>query len=689
MSKWAHIGRDKDGNLVCETIEEHVAKVSELCQKFTHKLGMAQHGKLAAELHDLGKESAEFQAYITGENGMHTKDYPKKVDHSTIGAKLLGTSTADKAAIALASMCHHTGLKDVANIKERLKRTLPAISSNPVMTVPCTLTNSLSHQRDLFIRMLFSALCDADFIATESFFAPDKSKERSREYDSLHALRDKFNAYIASVNVNGDLNACRNEIRETCIKAADQDRQLFSLSVPTGGGKTLSSMAFALEHAIKHSLDRIIVVMPYTSITEQNAKVLRDIFGNNVLEHHSNYYESNAQDRRLNRLSSENWDAPIIVTTNVQLLESLLANRTSKCRKVHNIGNSVIILDEAQIMPVELLNPIISVLDGLVKHFGCSVVLSTATQPGWPNIQTKEIITDYLHAKMRKVFDRTSVVFDSKPTTLSDIANDMANHEQILTIVDTRKDARELFELLELIKPGSRHLSALMCAKHRSVVIADIKDRLKSDQVVRVVSTQLIEAGVDVDFPSVFRAIAGIPSIVQSAGRCNREGRRNLGIVRVFNYGAKLPGLLGALKSLTDGMLAAGPVNVFDNATVSSFYKQLYMSRNCDKHNIQKERASGNFETVASAFRMIDDGWTVSVICPYGDYKKIVTRAENEFNTNGFVYNDTTRQLQRYSVTINEKAFEQLKANGKLQTIGVINVVTDETLYDARLGLRV
>jgi len=318
---------------------------------------------------------------------------------------------------------------------------------------------------------------------------------------------------------------------------------IYTLTVPTGGGKTLSSMGFALNHAVKYGKHRVIYVIPYTSIIEQTADQFRAIFGEAVIEHHSNLDSTDeAKENARSRLACENWDAPVIVTTTVQFFESLFASRTSRCRKLHNIVNSVVILDEAQLLPPDFLAPILEALKELQKNYGVTVVFCTATQPALGPHKTmdfdfkgidgmKEIMDD--PAMLHKALKRTEIrqVRNLEPLTWDDVAGEITNNESVLCIVNRRDDARTLWELLP---EGSIHLSALMCGAHRVRKIKEIKERLRNGVPTRVVSTQLVETGVDVDFPVVYRAMAGLDSIAQAAGRCNREGLRAKGKVFVF-----------------------------------------------------------------------------------------------------------------------------------------------------------
>ena len=406
----------------------------------------------------------------------------------------------------------------------------------------------------LWIRMLYSCIVDADFLDTESYMNVHQSGLR-RDYCTMLQLLERCNKATRKMDetaADTKINAIRREVRRKCVQMAAAGQGIFSLTVPTGGGKTLSSLAFGLEHAVKHNLDRIIYVIPYTSIIEQNADEFRKAIGaDQVLEHHSSFDEAASTPK--SRLAAENWDAPVVVTTSVQFFESLFADKSSRCRKLHNIANSVVILDEAQLVPVEYLSPILETIQLLVEHYNVSFVISTATQPAFGEriVEGKLFkglrnVQEIMGEGVRELYDglrRVSIELPqdlNTPATWEQIAAELTKHAQVLCIVSDRKSCRELYSLMP---EGTLHLSALMCGEHRSDVIGVIKQRLKNNEPVRVISTQLVEAGVDIDFPVVYRALAGLDSIAQAAGRCNREGRLlpELGKVVVFVSPRKAP----------------------------------------------------------------------------------------------------------------------------------------------------
>ncbi|OZA28805.1 MAG: CRISPR-associated helicase/endonuclease Cas3, partial [Hydrogenophilales bacterium 17-61-9] len=565
----AHAAQGDDGNWrEPHALAEHLHEVGELAADFAKHFG-SDWARLAGRWHDLGKYRPRFQKYIRLVSGFeadaHIKGESGKAPHSTAGA-LLACEHFEKAGFGAAGRVlayliagHHAGLADwFGGLDARLDLLASrdelneALAENP----PAELLNAGDFKPDLrtipggkdgfalWVRMLFSALVDADFLDTERYMNPDKFAQRNT-WPKLAELAPLFDAHMTELAAKAQLtpvNTLRACILAECRAGAQLKPGLFSLTVPTGGGKTLSSMAFALEHASAHGKRRVIHVIPYTSIIEQTADIFRNIFGEAVIEHHSNAESEPGKENSASRLACENWDAPIVVTTNVQFFESLFAARTSRCRKLHNLVDSVVILDEAQLLPPEFMQPILDVLNLLSRHYGVSVVLSTATQPalstreyfdarqnlrGLDNV--REIVSDpdALYRALERVDVRLPADWHT-PTDWPSLAPELAAHDSVLAIVNTRKDARALWEQMP---QDTLHLSALMCGAHRSQLIASIKSRLKDSVPTRVVSTQLVEAGVDVDFPVVYRALAGLDSIAQAAGRCNREGRRETGRV--------------------------------------------------------------------------------------------------------------------------------------------------------------
>ncbi|HRM83943.1 MAG TPA: CRISPR-associated endonuclease Cas3'', partial [Acidovorax temperans] len=633
---------------------------------------------LAGLWHDLGKYRPGFQKYVqladNPDAHIEGKVIGREKTHSAAGAlwamqRLEQTHGAPGklAAHVLAYLIagHHAGLADWNDGLEQrladpdsLQELQESLCANPpddVLT-PDGFTPDLRRIPGgaagfaLWVRMLFSCLVDADFLDTEAHFDAGKPARR-RGFPTLAQMREAFNAHMAALPVAATpVNTLRADILRQCRAQAALPPGFFSLTVPTGGGKTLSSLAFALEHAQAHGKRRIVYAIPYTSIIEQTADVFRNVFqalGDEVLiEHHSQADAAATDETARSRLACENWDAPLVVTTNVQLFESLFAAKTSRCRKLHNLVGSVIVLDEAQQLPPAFLQPILDVLKLLVAHYGVTVVLCTATQPALGN-------TNYFDASknlrglhnVREIIDNPDALFAAlkrvqvelppdwtTPTPWADIAAQLSAEDCVLAIVNTRKAARELQRLMP---EGTLHLSALMCGAHRKDVIAHIKERLKAKREgrdtrpLRVVSTQLVEAGVDIDFPVVYRALAGLDSIAQAAGRCNREGRmQGLGRVVVFVPPERPP--LGHLRKGADACISTLHGQAHDplaRGLFARYFTEFYHSVDLDQHRVanlltvQPRDLAVKFRTAADAFRLIDDAESVTVVVRYAAHQ--------------------------------------------------------------------
>lgn len=675
-----------------QPLSEHLGNVARRAAAFAAPFSSADWAATAAWLHDLGKADSAFQGYLLHANGLDDSEHDSgRINHSSAGAAFAEEKLGPCAGRILAYLAagHHAGLPDwdaaetAAALTLRMqegKENLERIRSHIASLVPPSLQplcppNFARNAENihLWIRMLFSCLVDADFLDTEAFMQPKTPNARG-DFSSLPELKSAFDIHMTHMMAAAQptpVNTIRQEILAACRKVAESAPGLFSLTVPTGGGKTLSGMAFALNHAVKHGKCRIIYVIPYTSIIEQTANTLRGIFGNNqVVEHHSNLDPDKETQR--SRLAAENWDAPIIITTNVQFFESLYAAKPGRCRRLHNLVNSVVILDEAQLLPPELLSPCVDVMNQLVRHYGVTLVLSTATQPALPKLDPpSEIIPSEL--KLYERLKRTGFTFPTDLNAATDwptVAGQLQQHDQVLCIVNTRRDCYDLFKLMP---PNTIHLSALMCGEHRSTVIADIKARLKDGKPCRVISTQLVEAGVDIDFPVVYRALAGLDSIAQAAGRCNREGRLNaagrLGQVHVFIPPKPAPrGLLHKGESTTRELCALGVdphqqdafTRYFSlfygkvNDTGTRFFDLLVKDVNPAIHL--------QFRTAAANFKLIDDQAQHPVFVRYGEGPKWLAQLRAIGPTR-----ENLRRLQRYTVNLSARAFDQAKADGLLE----------------------
>ena len=694
----AHIS--EDGRK--QTVEEHLIGTAELCARFAAVFGAKEQGKLIGLIHDIGKNSEEFQQRLCG---------GEIVDHSTAGALECAKMGADWAAFCVAG--HHGGLLDGGNrfdqageatLWGRLKKgveggipqycrthALPTISQ-PRLWGHDALTDAF------LVRMLYSCLVDADYLDTE-FFMKDGDVERGK-YDSLPVLLKRLEMYIEPWwEPKKEINQWRCEILRACLNGGDRPQGLYTLTVPTGGGKTVASLAFGLSHAVRHGMERVIYVVPYTSVIEQNADVFRSILGKeNVVEHHSGvqYDPENDLNREGYRqaLASENWDAPIIVTTAVQFFESLYASRPSKCRKLHNIANSVIIFDEAQMIPTVHLRPCVAAISYLVAHYSVTAVLCTATQPVLGDliqeyakgIQSQELSP---HPAMQyQRFRRVSFCRGGQKTN-EEVAKDLSELLQVLCIVNSRKTAQDIYT--KLPEEGSYHLSTLMYPNHRRSVLEEICSRLQSELPCRVVSTTLIEAGVDVDFPAVYREMAGLDSILQAAGRCNREGKRAArdSIVTVFEGEGTIPPLLKVNIGAAREALAGG-ADPGDLETIKKYFMiyRTLAGDELDKAGVIdgfRKGISGcemPFRTIAERFHFIDSP-TKIIYIPKGEGIELTQR---------LISGERSRMLLRkagqYGVTVYERHFQELFEAGYITLLDSESAVLNNLdLYNEKVGL--
>lgn len=733
----AHAARDENGKWRApHDLADHLRDVGELASEFAEQFG-ADWARLAGRWHDLGKYRPRFQNYIRQVSGFdfeadaHIKGEAGKAPHSTAGA-LLAIERFGTVGRVLAYLIagHHAGLADwFGGLHSRLDdpKSQAELAESLTAGPPADLLDAGDFMPDLrvipggkdgfalWVRMLFSALVDADFLDTERYMDSEKFVRRN-QWPTLDELAPLFDAHmrkLAADAASTPVNALRASILSQCRVAAALEPGLFSLTVPTGGGKTLSGMAFALEHARLFGKRRVIHVIPYTSIIEQTADIFRRIFGEAVIEHHSNAESEPDKETSASRLACENWDSPIVVTTNVQFFESLFAARTSRCRKLHNIVDAVVILDEAQLLPPELLQPILDVLNLLARHYGVTVVLSTATQPALASREyfdarqnlrglnnVREIIPDpdSLYAALDRVDVRLPSDWHS-PTDWQQLAAELTTHDSVLAIVNTRRDARALWDAMP---KGSLHLSALMCGAHRSHLIETIKSRLRAGTPTRVISTQLVEAGVDVDFPVVYRALAGLDSLAQAAGRCNREGRLSgKGEVVVFvPPNPAPPGLLrqgeNACREVLRGVLDAP----LARERFAAYFERLYFGCQLDKHRIcddlfmahgKLDRALAvSFRTAADNFRLIDDEDSAPVIVRYRGLDGLDKQIDQWIDV---LRRDgpkrwLMRKIQRYTVNLHRGQVMPLLTQGDIEEImpGLFVQVSD-WLYDPETGL--
>lgn len=712
MALYAHSRKDTPQAL-WHDLDDHLQATAERAQSFAESMRSGDWAYNAGRLHDLGKSDSRFQGYLLRCNELDDSEYDRgRVNHSSAGAAYAAEHLGP-AGLILAYLIagHHAGLPDWYSAdtgnaaleirldegRENLKRIssliAPIAGQLRPMARPEFVTPGNLH---LWARMLFSCVVDSDYLDTERYKEEAKSIDRGG-YSDLGNLAPRFFSAVEQLEheaVKSPVNEIRAEIRRTCEQKADLGRGLFSLAVPTGGGKTLSAMAFALRHALKNGQRRVIYVIPYTSIIEQTGRVLAGIFGReNVIEHHSNL-DPDKETQRSN-LAAENWDAPIIVTTNVQFFESLYAAKPGRCRKLHNIGDSVVILDEAQLLPPELLVPCVAAINELARNYRVSVIFATATQPVLPGLDSvTEIVSEPMRINER--LKRTNIEIPEsfeRRVDWPELAGELQRHDQVLCVVNTRRDC---YRLHGLMPKGTLHLSALMCGAHRAAIIRLIRWKLNKGLPVRVISTQLVEAGVDIDFPIVYRALAGLDSITQAAGRCNREGRLNrkgrLGRVIVFVPPEPAPrGLLRKGEDTTRELTAIGLD--LERPDVFSHYFRLFYSRVNEQGEeflrLLTEDVNPSirvqFRTAAERFALIDDRAQQPVIVRYlgsGQWIDLLRRSGPS--------HVTFRALQRFTVNISRHMAERMHAAGKVEEVypGIL-AQTFPGAYDRQTGLAI
>lgn len=715
----SHIRKDSDGHIVAvQSNSDHSIGVARLAEGFACEFGMGEIGKVMGLLHDRGKEKNEFQNYIRDVNGIpgyKNWTYEGK-SHAYVGGLIAKQFLPQiYSLIGNPVMGHHRGLYDYADLENEEKKGIPVEivvqdSCNCPLSLPVHPSELQPKDFHHIVRMLYSCLVDADFLDTECFMQPTQSGFRGSKV-TLKDLLPFLEKYMAGFREpTTEVNKIRNEIQHYCLKEAKGPSGFYSLTVPTGGGKTLSSLVWALHHAIHNNKKRIIIAIPYTSIIVQTAAILRNIFGEaNVLEHHSNVTIDDVKDDEMTnklKLATENWDYPIVVTTNVQLFESMMACHSSNCRKLHNICNSIIILDEVQTLPSNFLQPIVDTLDTYQRLFGVSVLFTTASQPvlegthqganpyvvlkGLQSI--KEIIQQ--EAKLHERLRRVELDIDDTPQTYDEVAERLMQHDRVLCIVNTRRDAKELFDRLP--NEGVRiHLSRMMCPAHLAEKINEMKEALANsdNKVVRVVSTQLIEAGVDIDFPVVYRQEAGLDSVLQAAGRCNREGKLPCCTTHVFSLGAEhaLPrGFITQCNNARQNM--AKEHDWFSPEAMTCYFNQLYsridsFDKKGKEHDVIKyhlyDCSQLMFETAAKKFQLIDDT-TTPVIVNWEDSLSLVEQLRKEGPSYSLL-----KRLSQYSVNLRKHDLEQMIKDGAIDDkyVNGFYVTFGKNQYNKDVGL--
>ena len=742
----AHIREEEKGCFAEQSIEEHCLNVARLARELIYEdedsCGLKDLAYNAGLLHDFGKYRPDFQRYILASSGANQSGkVPPKAPHAIVGAIEARRLFDDPMIADTLAYCisgHHRGLYDHNEMERRLrhgehKRWCDACEKlTSVEDLGTTDCDDVGEPYDLqmAIRMLFSALVDADRLDTERFMTPDLSAERLRikgNYASLNTLRERLRAKTESFSSTPDtpVNRARAYFLESCrTHGAESDPGIYTLSLPTGAGKTISSMAWALEMAIRNHHDRIIYVIPYTSIITQTAMVFREIFGKeNILEHHSEVVveqqtEDDKSDEQMSRLKflTENWDAPIILTTNVQFFESLFASKPAKCRKVHSIANSVIVMDEVQALPEGFLSPILSAIDTLSEAFHCSILCCSATQPVYDeDLNSPDDGSDYYtpldtrgdlvsrEAKYFVPFDRVDYHLEPQTVTSQELADRLAAEHSVLCVVNSRKDAGQVYRALrDLPKVKADeviHLSRSMCSAHLRRAIETIKERMREGEPTKVISTQLIEAGVDLDFPCVWRAHSGLGSIIQAGGRCNREGKmERRGQVFVFSLadGSRPFGNIARGCNATKMLLHKLSNKITDptDPEVIAKYYRLYFKDipDFDAEGIEKDLTEDpediNFESAAERFKLIDDEGTFPVIVPYMEEGKALVK---KIRNHEILSREDYHRMQEYSVSLRQGDYSTLLSHGNIEQIpwgeDFISVLVDDECYDSVAGV--
>lgn len=698
---YAHISIDKTRK---QTIKEHCEGTAKLAAQFAKAFECEQWGYNIGIVHDIGKYSKAFQRRLL-ENGSIT-------DHSTAGAQELIKVKNYLAAYCVAG--HHAGLPDggtqadtadAKTLSGRLKKKVEDYSEfkNEIQipefpTPPLHPVGQGGFTQAFFVRMLFSCLVDADYLDTEKFMAGN-SVERNAG-DSLEQGWEQLKKHISPWLMNDDfatLNGRRTAILKACMEMGTKGPGLFSLTVPTGGGKTISSLVFGFIQALTNQQKRIIYAIPYTSIIEQTAQIFKDILGNeNVLEDHSNVSFENREELEKYRLAAENWDKPVIVTTNVQFFESFFSNKTSKCRKLHNVANSVIILDEAQMIPVNYLKPCIQVIQELVENYHCTIVFCTATQPAldclMPDLKLTEICPN---PKEYFEFFRRTTLENRGFISQAELIAELKNEKQVLCILNRRRSVQELYEAMKG-EEGTINLTTLKYPKHRKRVLKQVRELLKDNKPCRLIATSLVEAGVDLDFQTVYRELAGIDSVIQANGRGNREGKRDRDVCHTYvfqfenNERSSLPQSLLQPIHVAEQVAENYP-DITSLEAIHDYFKRIYhySGSGTDSKTIvaQFEKGLGSclypFASVAKQFRFIETVTKPILIDKEPEAQNLIQRLKNgEYNQK------IVREIGQYCVNVYEKDFQELLQAGLLnEIIPDLYILNHSEIYSEEEGL--
>lgn len=683
----------------------HLRGVASLTAEFASGLGADQLGWYVGLWHDLGKFHQSFQEYLLACEA-NPSAQGQGPDHKAAGA-LLAHQYAPPASLLVQG--HHGGLRSPGELRSWLQER----SADPAVREALTLArasipdlepkgrlpipeHAMTDPRaaELFLRFVFSALVDADYLDTEAHFQGGRPVFRGTTarvdelWERFERDQTRLETQLRQAGRQHDpVIRARNEIYQACLEAAERPPGLFRLTAPTGGGKTRAAMAFALRHALRYGHRRVIVAVPFITITEQTADVYRSVFEIDeglpvVLEHHSgagtdDLDDDSSRQRELwSRLAAENWDAPIVVTTTVQLFESLFSARPGRCRRLHRLAHSVIILDEAQALPSHLLAPILDALRELTAHYGATVVLSTATQPAFEAVGPFRDLpaTEIVNEPTRLFQSLARVAYEwrlDRPLAWAEVADLMRSEPRVLAVVNTKRDAISLLDALA--DPDALHLSTLLCGAHRRRVLAEVSRRLEAGEPCRLVSTQVIEAGVDLDFPVVLRAFGPLDAVIQAAGRCNREGRLSRGRVIVFEpaNGGLPSGVYRTGTGIARVVLGHAGRDVHNPAVAWEYFERLFKTVDTDREQIQDQRAILNYSETARRFRMIEEDTESLVVSSYGsgDERRRVRDLLDRLRRGGPDGRATLRQLQPYVVAVRKEQAARYRRQGLIAEV--------------------
>lgn len=721
----AHIKTTKDGVKNIEDthpLKEHIHGVLEIAKSFSSDLKWHSHIELAALLHDIGKYQKDFQEYIRDDKGIRGS-----VHHAKYGA-IIACFMCEAKEISFIVDGHHGGLKDFSKWAAKYKKCtsddkeiVKKIASHLYTEIPdsdkilekfiCTIHKSeySELQKDVITRLLFSFLVDADWLDTERFMDAKKYNLRTSKPFDIDFLSHTLLEKLTSFPSKGEINDLRNKTRELAVSKANLGVGFFSLALPTGIGKTLTSLHWAIEHAKHNNLKRIVIVLPYTSIIDQTASTLKALFGEDyVLEHHSNSAEQeNDRDKTKNKgiydthkLNSENWDSPIIVTTTVQFFETLFSNRAKKCRKLHNIQNSIVIFDEVQVLDKGIIKPTLKMLENIQSIFHSSFLFCTATMPAFEKRDTFEGIEHIV-----PLIDNPSFIFEKtkrveyhlynnlKAVSLDNLVESITKENySTLVVVNTKSTALTLYKEVEQLNIFDKviHLSTNMYPKHRKAVIKQISHDISCGKKIVLISTQLIEAGVDLDFHTVYREISPLSSIIQSAGRCNRNATLKKGSVYIFSLeNSGTPGSMYETEAQETRILLTenGVESLHTHDIFNAYYKKICDLYQQSEDEISKERENFNFETVADAYKIIKND-TAPLFIPIAvsqddkqEIKQLVDKIENKIP---FSYDDY-KKISQYSVNAYKNFILKYNTKGLLSEYN--NVLVWNGKYSQEYGL--